>query len=98
MRTPESVIKLLYDLYVNNEWEELEEYFLIAEPLILLHGGHFRIWQDIVHDLDYSHPLHKYSDSDEAWREQINDIITNKGCSYYNIFEGICTSFIYFNK
>lgn len=97
MRTPESVIKLLYDIYVSHEWEELEEYFIIAELLILLHGGHFHIFRDVIDhlgDLDKFEHLHKYSDSEEAWREEINKIDNLE----FVTFSSISNTFIYFNQ
>lgn len=98
MRTPESITKLLYDLYTCHAWEELEEYFLVAEQLILLHGGHFRIWSDVYQGI-YGHPqysnIHKYSDSEEAWREEINRVPLPL---HFVEFEAITNTFIYFNK
>lgn len=96
MRTPESVTKLLYYLYTGHEWEELEEYFIVAEQLFLLHGGHFKILDDVfeLHDNEpYAH-LAKYSDSEEAWREEINRIENLD----FNTFQAITNTFIYFNK
>lgn len=97
MRTPESITKLLYDLYTGHEWEELEEYFIVAEQLILLHGGHFVIFTDLSDETfesgDYP-DIGKYSDSEEAWREEINKV--EDGC--YQDFEAITNTFIYFNK
>jgi hypothetical protein len=97
MRTPESVTQLLYDLYTGHEWEELEEYFIVAEQLILLHGGHFHIFSDVIEhlgDLGQFQHLHKYLDSEEAWREEINrlDTLDEK------TFTSITNTFIYFNK
>lgn len=97
MRTPESVTRLLFDLYMSHEWEELEEYFIVAEQLVLLHMGHFRILSDIIRIeqkfgyacLDFL----KYSDSEEAWREEINKI---DNLDFFT-FSSITNVFIYFN-
>lgn len=98
MRTPESITKLLYDLYTGHEWEEMEEYFLVAEQLILLHGGHFRIISDVLPTLpcftDFGDRCDSYNDSEEAWREEIN---RNDPFDYSN-FKSLTNTFIYFNK
>ena len=96
MRTPESITKLLYYLYTGHQWEELEEYFIVAEQLILLHGGHFRILDDVIelHDDEPFAHLAKYSDCEEAWREEINKFDTIN----FPTFQAITNTFIYFNK
>lgn len=96
MRSQESITKLLYNLYTGHEWVELEEYFIVAEQLILLHGGHFRILDDVfeLHDNEPFAHLAKYSDSEEAWREEINKIEN----IHFMTFESITNVFIYFNK
>ena len=48
MRKKDELIQLLFRLYNDHPWDDMEEYFAVAYSLLIYHGAKFRLLEDVI--------------------------------------------------